>query len=103
MSETVKQEGDFKIKKSKPKMKKLNKTEEVVKVDLSQPKDEVKQEEVTKVVIPTEDKKEDDAIQIGETIAGDVAVEESKDSAVAKKWLKKYGNPFKMKNQLFKK
>ena len=79
MSETVKQEGDFKIK-SKPKMKKLNKTEEVIKVDLSKPKEEVKQEEVTKVVIPTEDKKEDDAIQIGETNASDVAVEEPKDS-----------------------
>ncbi len=79
MSETVKQEGDFKIK-SKPKMKKLNKTEEVIKVDLSKPKEEVKQEEVTKVVIPTEDKKEDDAVQIGETNASDVAVEEQKDS-----------------------
>ena len=66
MSETVKQEGDFKIK-SKPKMKKLNKTEEVVKVNLSEPKDEVKQEDVTKVVIPSETKTEDDAIQIGET------------------------------------
>ena len=63
---TEKQEGDFKIK-SKPKMKKLNKTEEVTKVNLSQPKDEIKKEDVTKVVIPTEDKKEDDAIQIGET------------------------------------
>ena len=78
MSETVKQEGDFKIK-SKPKMKKLNKTEEVIKVDLSKPKEEVKQEEVTKVVIPTEDKKEDDAVQIGETNASDVAVEEQED------------------------
>ena len=67
MSETVKQEGDFKIKKSKPKMKKLNKTEEVTKVNLSQPKEEVKQEEITKVVIPSEPKIEDDAIQIGET------------------------------------
>ncbi len=80
MSETVKQEGDFKIK-SKPKMKKLNKTEEVIKVDLSKPKEEVKQEEVTKVVIPTEDKKEDDAVQIGETNASDVAVEEQEDGA----------------------
>jgi hypothetical protein len=48
-------------------MKKLNKTEEVVKVNLSEPKDEVKQEDVTKVVIPSETKTEDDAIQIGET------------------------------------
>jgi len=83
MSETVKQEGDFKIK-SKPKMKKLNKTEEVIKVDLSKPKEEVKQEEVTKVVIPTEDKKEDDAIQIGETNESDVTVKEQKDSGGSK-------------------
>ena len=34
MSEEVKQEGDFKIK-SKPKMKKLNKDTEAIKVDLS--------------------------------------------------------------------
>ncbi len=93
MSETVKQEGDFKIKKSKPKMKKLNKTEEVVKVDLSQPKDEVKQEEVTKVVIPTEDKKEDDAIQIGETNASDVAVEESKDGGSSKEVVEEVREP----------
>ena len=93
MSETVKQEGDFKIKKSKPKMKKLNKTEEVVKVDLSQPKDEVKQEEVTKVVIPTEDKKEDDAIQIGETNESDVAVEESKDGGSSKEVVEEVREP----------
>jgi len=93
MSETVKQEGDFKIKKSKPKMKKLNKTEEVVKVDLSQPKDEIKEEEVTKVVIPTEDKKEDDAIQIGETNASDVAVEEQKDSGSSKEVVEEVREP----------
>ena len=34
MPEEVKQEGDFKIK-SKPKMKKLNKDTEAIKVDLS--------------------------------------------------------------------
>jgi hypothetical protein len=82
MSETVKQEGDFKIKKSKPKNlgKNIDAKDEVKKVTISEPKDEIKKEEVTKVVIPTEDKKEDDAIQIGETNASDVAVEESKDS-----------------------
>ena len=92
MSTEVKQEGDFKIK-SKPKMKKLNKTEEVIKVDLSKPKEEVKQEEVTKVVIPTEDKKEDDAIQIGETNASDVAVEEQKDSASSKEVVEEVREP----------
>ena len=58
MSEIVKQEGEFKMsKKSTP--KKLNKQEEVVKVDLSKVK---KEADVTKVVIPS-DKKEEDAIQ----------------------------------------
>ncbi len=62
MSETVKQEDDFKIKKSKRKMKNLNKTDEVIKVDLSKPQDEVKkEEEVTKVVIPSEPKVENNA------------------------------------------
>ncbi len=62
MSETVKQEGDFKIKKSKRKMKNLNKTDEVIKVDLSKPQDEVKkEEEVTKVVISSEPKVENNA------------------------------------------
>tara|TARA_R110000787_G_scaffold202918_1_gene313511 strand:- start:219 stop:1412 length:1194 start_codon:yes stop_codon:yes gene_type:complete len=46
MSEKVEQEGDFKIK-SKPKMKKLNKETETIKVDLSA-KDKV-EEEVIKV------------------------------------------------------
>ena len=62
MSETVKQEGDFKIKKSKRKMKNLNKTNEIIKVNLSKPQDEVKkEEEVTKVVIPSEPKVENNA------------------------------------------
>ena len=70
MSTEVKQEGEFKMKKPKPKMKQLNKQEEgIKKVDISKPVvDEVKEtEEVTKVVIPSESKTEDDAIQIGET------------------------------------
>ena len=61
MSTEVKQEGDFKIKKSKRKMKNLNKTNEVIKVDLSKPQDEEKKEEVTKVVIPSEPKVENNA------------------------------------------
>ena len=83
MSKEVKQEGDFKIKKSKPKNlgKNIDAKDEVKKVTISEPKDEIKKEEVTKVVIPTEDKKEDDAIQIGETNASDATVEEPKDSA----------------------
>lgn len=58
MSTEVKQEGDFKM--SKPKTpKKLNKQDDVIKVDLSKPKVEA---DVIKVVIPSE-KKEEDAIQ----------------------------------------
>jgi hypothetical protein len=59
MSEEVKQEGDFKIK-SKPKMKKLNKETETIKVDLSA-KDKV-EEETIKV-----DLKQDDANKEQET------------------------------------
>ena len=55
MSEEVKQEGEFKLKAKKPSPKKLNKTDEPIKVDLTQ-----KQEEPIKVVIP---KEETDAIQ----------------------------------------
>jgi hypothetical protein len=55
MSEQVKQEGEFKLKAKKPSPKKLNKTDEPIKVDLTQ-----KQEEPIKVVIP---KEETDAIQ----------------------------------------
>jgi hypothetical protein len=55
MSEQVKQEGEFKIKAKKPSPRKLNKTDEPIKVDLTQ-----KQEEPIKVVIP---KEETDAIQ----------------------------------------
>lgn len=55
MSQEVKQEGEFKLKTKKPSVKKLNKTDEPIKVDLTQ-----KQEEPTKVIIP---KEETDAIQ----------------------------------------
>ena len=81
MSTEVKQEGDFKIKKSKPKnLGKESKAEDALKkVKISEPKDEIKKEEVTKVVVPTEDKKEEDAIQIGETNASDDPVKEQED------------------------
>tara|TARA_R110002020_G_scaffold372254_1_gene583749 strand:- start:566 stop:1792 length:1227 start_codon:yes stop_codon:yes gene_type:complete len=81
MSTEVKQEGDFKIKKSKPKNlgKNIDAKDGVKKVTISEPKDEIKKEEVTKVVVPTEDKKEEDAIQIGETNASDDPVKEQED------------------------
>lgn len=50
MSEEVKQEGEFKLKTKKPSVRKLNKTDEPIKVDLTQ-----KQEEPIKVVIPNEE------------------------------------------------
>jgi hypothetical protein len=62
MSEIIKQEGEFKMpaKKSPRTPKNLGKENEVVKVDLSTAKIE---QEVTKVVIPSLDKTEEDAIQ----------------------------------------
>lgn len=58
MSTEVKQEGEFKMsKKTTP--KKLNKTDDIIKVDLSSPKQE---QDIIKVTIPSENK-EQDAIQ----------------------------------------
>ena len=81
MSTEVKQEGDFKIKKSKPKnLGKETKAQDAIKkVTISEPEDEIKKEEITKVVVPAEEKTEDNAIQIGETEEIPVG-ESSKDS-----------------------
>ena len=67
-NEPVKQEGDFKIKSKPKKPKQLgNKDQEVTKVNLKEPLVEV-EPDVKKVEIKQEEvKKEDDAIQIGET------------------------------------
>lgn len=94
MSTEVKQEGDFKIK-SKPKNLGKNKDAKdgIKKVTIAEPKDEIKKEEVTKVVIPTEDKKEDDAIQIGETNASDVTVEEQKDGGSSEEVVEELRKP----------
>ena len=69
--EDVKQEGDFKIKKKTPK-KLVPQNEEPIKVNIKEPLVDVPSDTI-KVVIPTEDKKEEDAIQIGETkkVSGD--------------------------------
>ena len=70
-NEPVKQEGDFKIKSKKPKQL-GNKEQEIKKVNLKEPLVQL-QPEVTKVVVPSDElKKEDDAIQIGETEKVDV-------------------------------
>ena len=83
MSTKVKQEGEFTLKgKKKPTPKKLVKNNEVTKVDLTKP--EAQGEvipDVTKVVIPKEEKTEDNAIQAQETNDSNVVIEESKDSS----------------------
>jgi hypothetical protein len=69
MSETVKQEGDFKIKKKPGRPKKLNKKDEHIKVDLSKKEEDAVQEQTTDEVpvrdespiseeVPKEDVKE---------------------------------------------
>ena len=48
MSETVKQEGDFKLKKRKPAMRKLDGDQGVIKVDLTPKKEtDAVQEQIT--------------------------------------------------------
>ena len=65
MSE-VKQEGDFKMKAKPKKPKNLGKKNEITKVEVKEPVEKV-EEEITKVVIPKEETKIEDAIQVGET------------------------------------
>ena len=65
MSE-VKQEGDFKMKAKPKKPKNLGKKNEITKVEVKEPVKKV-EEEITKVVIPKEETKIEDAIQVGET------------------------------------
>ena len=77
MTETVKQEGEFKVKPRK--MKKLSETPETIKVDLSQ-KPEETQETGDTIKVDLAEKKEDDAIQVSSTDESNAPVEESKDS-----------------------
>ena len=82
VNEPVKQEGEFKIKKKKPKNLGNQSKDNLIKVDLTKP--EAQGEvipEVTKVTIPKDAlKEEDNAIQIGETETVDVG-EQTGDSA----------------------
>ena len=80
MSTEVKQEGEFKLKKKKVTPKKLNKKEEVTKVDLTKPE---AQGEVIPDVIKVEIPKED-AVQTQETDDSNVIVEKPKDSGDSK-------------------
>ena len=78
MSEEVKQEGEFKVKKpSKP--KNLGKTEDVTKIEIPSSQSEVDQD-VTKVEIKTEE----DAVQEQSTDASDDTVGQSEDSSDSK-------------------
>jgi hypothetical protein len=73
MSVEVKQEGEFKMsKKTTP--KKLNKPNEVIKVDLSVPR---KEADITKVIIPSENN-EDNAVQEQSTDESVLRPEQSK-------------------------
>ena len=85
VNEPVKQEGEFKIKKRKPKnLGKLN-SDEPIKVDFTKPEAQGDVPEVTKVTIPSEAiKTEDDAIQIGETETLDVGEQTGDSTAVDK-------------------
>ena len=81
MSEEVKQEGEFKIKTpSKPKNL-GNNTSEPIKVNMKEPLVEV-ESNVTKVVVPNEDK--EDAVQTQETNDINAIIEEPKDSGDSK-------------------
>jgi hypothetical protein len=83
MSEEIKQEGDFKVKvPSKPKSL-GNNTNEPIKVNMKEPLVEV-ESNVTKVVIPNEEKKEEDAIQAQETNDSDAIIEKPQDSGNSK-------------------
>ena len=77
MTETVKQEGEFKVKPRK--MKKLSETPETIKVDLSE-KPEKTQETGDTIKVDLTENKEDDAIQVSSTDESNAPVEESKDS-----------------------
>ncbi len=77
MTETVEQEGEFKVKPRK--MKKLSDTPKTIKVDLSE-KPEKTQETGDTIKVDLTEKKEDDAVQVNPTDESNAPVEESKDS-----------------------
>jgi len=90
MSEQVKTEGSFKVKKKPGRPKKLNKTEETVKVDLSKTKEDAVQEpETEKVVLQSseqsEEAREETKVglqEVGEPHKEEVVAEESKKEEV---------------------
>jgi hypothetical protein len=78
MAETVKQEGEFKVKPRK--MKKLSETPKTIKVDLSKKAEETKETGDTIKVDLTEKKEQEDAVQVNTTDESNAPVEGSGDS-----------------------
>ena len=78
MAETVKQEGEFKVKTRK--MKKLSETPKTIKVDLSKKAEETKETGDTIKVDLTEKKEQEDAVQVNTADESNAPVEESGDS-----------------------
>lgn len=78
MAETVKQEGEFKVKPRK--IKKLSETPKTIKVDLSKKAEETKETGDTIKVDLTEKKEQEDAVQVNTADESNAPVEESGDS-----------------------
>ena len=78
MAETVKQEGEFKVKPRK--MKKLSETPETIKVDLSKKAEETQETGDTIKVDLTEKKEQEDAVQVNTADESNAPIEESGDS-----------------------
>jgi hypothetical protein len=78
MAETVKQEGEFKVKPRK--IKKLSETPKTIKIDLSKKAEETKETGDTIKVDLTEKKEQEDAVQVNTTDESNAPVEESGDS-----------------------
>ena len=78
MAETVKQEGEFKVKPRK--MKQLSETPETIKIDLSQKPEENEETGDTIKVDITDKKEQEDAVQIDTTDESNDSIGESEDS-----------------------
>jgi hypothetical protein len=78
MAETVKQEGEFKVKPRK--MKKLSETPKTIKVDLSQKPEETQETGDTIKVDLTEKTEQEDAVQVSTADESNAPVEESRNS-----------------------
>ena len=93
MAETVKQEGEFKVKPRK--MKKLSETPETIKVDLSKKAEETKETGDTIKVDLTEKKEQEDAVQVNTADESNAPVEESGDSQSSEEVVEEVRQPEK--------